>query len=107
VSRWRRAVAGLAARDRLRLRCYYAQQLTLKETGRLLGEHEATCSRQTGTHPQNYQDVIERQLRVEHGLSDEQVTQCFASVSQDSGALDLQQMLDSAGRKESVSDRSS
>ena len=103
-----RAVAGLAPRDRLRLRCYYAQELTLKETGRLLGEHEATCSRQLARTRRALRDAIERQLRVEYGLSDEQVTQCFASVGQDSGALDLQQLLDaSAGRKESVSDRSS
>ena len=40
------ALARLEPRDRLRLRCYYAQQLTLAQTGRLLKEHEATTSRQ-------------------------------------------------------------
>ena len=40
------AVARLEPRDRLRLRCYYAQQLTLAQTGTLLKEHEATTSRQ-------------------------------------------------------------
>ena len=41
-----RAVAALPARDRLRLGCYYAEGLTLAQIGRLLGEHEATVSRQ-------------------------------------------------------------
>src|SRR5256885_1051694 len=40
-----RAVSRLAARDRLRLGCYYAQELTLAQIGRLLREHEATVSR--------------------------------------------------------------
>ena len=40
------AVEGLPPREQLRLACYYAQELTLAETGKLLGEHEATCSRQ-------------------------------------------------------------
>ena len=40
------AAARLEPRDRLRLRCYYAQQLTLAQTGTLLKEHEATTSRQ-------------------------------------------------------------
>ena len=40
------AISMLAARDRLRLACYYTEQLTLAQTGRVLGEHEATTSRQ-------------------------------------------------------------
>ena len=39
------AIAVLEPRDRLRLGCYYAQQMTLAEIGRLLREHEATVSR--------------------------------------------------------------
>src|SRR3989442_1130391 len=40
-----RALANLSDRDRLRLGCYYVQELTLAETGRALNEHEATASR--------------------------------------------------------------
>src|SRR5215831_12532642 len=40
-----RAVAALRARDRLRLGCYYVQELTLAETGRVMNESEATSSR--------------------------------------------------------------
>ena len=39
-------IAALAATERVRLGCYYAQQMTLAQIGRLLGEHEATVSRQ-------------------------------------------------------------
>jgi RNA polymerase sigma-70 factor, ECF subfamily len=112
-----RAVANLAARDRLRLACYYAQELTLAQTGRLLGEHEATCSRQLARTRRAIREDVERQLRVERRLSDAEVAQCFSSVAEDAGPLDLREMLDSkAGLKtglyersgkESVSDRSS
>jgi RNA polymerase sigma-70 factor, ECF subfamily len=103
-----RAVANLPARDRLRLACYYAQELTLAATGRLLGEHEATSSRQLARTRRVIRDDVERQLRVECGLSDAEVAQCFASVSHDAGPLDLQQMLDlGSARKESAPDRSS
>ena len=103
-----RAVANLPARDRLRLACYYAQELTLAETGRLLGEHEATSSRQLARTRKVIRDDVARQLRVECGLSDAEVAQCFACVTEDAGPLDLQQMLDAgSGRKESAPDRSS
>jgi len=39
------AIAQLDAPSRLRLAYYYVHGLTLAETGRLLGEHEATASR--------------------------------------------------------------
>lgn len=39
------ALAGLAPRDRMILACYYVDQLTLAEIGRLLREHESTVSR--------------------------------------------------------------
>jgi RNA polymerase sigma-70 factor (ECF subfamily) len=101
------AVASLAARDRLRLACYYAQELTLAETGRLLGEHEATSSRQLARTRKAIRDDVERQLRIERGLTDAEVAQCFESVTEDAGPLDLQNMLDvGPGRKESALDRS-
>jgi DNA-directed RNA polymerase specialized sigma24 family protein len=110
-----RAVANLPARDRLRLACYYAQELTLAETGRLLGEHEATSSRQLARTRKAIRGDVERQLRDEHGLAEAEVAQCFASVTEDAGPLDLRQWLRDgpaeAGphmeRKESAPDRSS
>jgi RNA polymerase sigma factor (sigma-70 family) len=39
------AIEALDPRDRLRLRLYYGEGLTLAKVGRALGEHEATVSR--------------------------------------------------------------
>jgi len=40
------ALANLSPRERMILACYYVDQLTLAEIGRLLREHESTVSRQ-------------------------------------------------------------
>jgi RNA polymerase sigma-70 factor (ECF subfamily) len=96
-----RAVARLSSRDRLRLGCYFVQQLTLAETGRLLKEHEATASRQLARTKRAIREDVERQLREDAGLNGAQMAQCFASAADDPGPLDLQRMLDAAaGRKE-------
>lgn len=42
----RSALADLTPRERMLLACYYADELTLAEIGRMLGEHESTVSRQ-------------------------------------------------------------
>jgi len=101
------AVARLAPRDRLRLACYYAQGLTLAETGRILREHEATVSRQLARTRQAIRGDVERRLRDESGLSDAQISECFAAVSADAGPIDLDRMLAMpADRKETAPDRS-
>jgi len=101
-----RAVSELPSRDRLRLACYYAQELTLAETGRLLGEHEASCSRHLARTRKTLRGEIERQLREQHALSAGEIADCFAASSQDAGELDLRQLLRIEGRKESRDDRS-
>jgi RNA polymerase sigma-70 factor, ECF subfamily len=88
-----RSLAELPARDRLRLACYYAQQLTLAETGKLLGEHEATCSRQLAKTRKALRVGIESRLRSEDGLSDAAIAECVASVTDDPGELDLARLL--------------
>jgi RNA polymerase sigma factor (sigma-70 family) len=101
------AVARLNAKDRLRLRCYYAQELTLAETGRLLGEHEGSASRHLARTRRALRADVERELRVEAGLRDEEIARCFESVAADAGPLDLRQIIGPPGdRKESVPDRS-
>ena len=40
------ALANLTPRERMLLACYYVDQLTLAEIGKVLGEHESTVSRQ-------------------------------------------------------------
>jgi RNA polymerase sigma-70 factor, ECF subfamily len=102
-----RAIANLVARDRLRLACYYAQQMTLAETARLLGEHEATSSRHLARTRRLIRRDIEQQLQVDERLSDAEIAQCFATASEDPGPLDLRELLKPADlRKESAVDRS-
>jgi RNA polymerase sigma-70 factor (ECF subfamily) len=98
------AIQRLAPRDRLRLACYYAQDLTLAEIGRTLGEHEATCSRHLARTRRAIREDVERQLRQE-GMTDTELDECFASVVEDAGPLNLAELF-SAGRKNPVVDRS-
>jgi RNA polymerase sigma-70 factor, ECF subfamily len=100
------AIADLDAKDRLRLACYYAQSLTLAETGRVLKEHEATVSRQLARTRRAIRENVERRLRGDAGLNEAQIAQCFASASEDAGPIDLDRMLAAAGRKETAPDRS-
>jgi RNA polymerase sigma factor (sigma-70 family) len=101
----RDAVRALPPRDRLRLGCYYAEGLTLAQTGRLLREHEATVSRRLARSRKAIRSAVERALG-DAGLSDAEITQCFAEVADDPGPLDLNLLLGEAGRKEPALDRS-
>jgi RNA polymerase sigma-70 factor (ECF subfamily) len=100
------AVAALPPRERLRLGCYYAEGLTLAQTGRLLGEHEASASRRLARTRKTIRTAVERVLRGEGRLTDAQITQCFAEIAEDPGTLDLSRLLDEAGRKEEEQNRS-
>ena len=86
-------VARLTPRDRLRLGCYYVQELTLADTGRALDESEATSSRRLARSRAAIRRDVERHLRDEAGLSDEEIAACFASVVDDPGPLDLKQVI--------------
>jgi RNA polymerase sigma factor (sigma-70 family) len=88
-----RVVATLTARDRLRLGCYYVQELTLAQTGRVMNESEATSSRQLARTRKTIRREIERRLRDEARLTDRQIAECFASVADDPGPLDLKQVI--------------
>jgi RNA polymerase sigma-70 factor (ECF subfamily) len=101
-----RAVERLSARDRLRLGCYYVQELTLADTGRLLHEHEATVSRQLARTRRAIRKDVECMLRDEGGLSSAQIAECFESAIGDAGPLDLQSILGPAARKNTADDRS-
>ena len=105
------ALAALVPKDRLRVACYYAQGLTLAQTGRLLGEHEATVSRQLARSRRAVRDSVEQQLRTDHGLTEVEVTECFSSLVDDAGPFDLGEVFANvagpgSGRKDSAEDRS-
>jgi RNA polymerase sigma-70 factor (ECF subfamily) len=100
------AVAGLAARDRLRLGWYYAQGMTLASIGRLLDEHEATVSRHLARSRRRIRRDIENHLRGE-GLTDAEMAACLETVLDDAGPIDLRSVLASGDvRKKSDADRS-
>jgi RNA polymerase sigma factor (sigma-70 family) len=89
---FRDAVALLAERDRLRLRYYYSQGLTLAEIGRLLREHEASVSRHLAAARKAIRLEVERQLQ-EAGLGPDEVARCFECVREDAGPLDIDRLL--------------
>ena len=100
------AVAALTPRDRLRLSCYYAQSLTLAEIGRMLKEHEATVSRHLTRVRKEIRSAVERQLRETERMSDTQIAECFASVVDDPGSLDIAELVGPGDRKEIGAERS-
>jgi RNA polymerase sigma factor (sigma-70 family) len=87
------AVARLDPRDRLRLASYYVQELTLAQIGRLLRESEASASRHLARTRREIRSAVERQLREESRLDDDQIAACLASVIADSGPLDMKQVI--------------
>jgi RNA polymerase sigma-70 factor len=89
---FRDALAGLDAKARLRIRYYYVHGLTLAETGRLLGEHEASVSRHLAAARKVIRRDIERRL-AESALGPDEIARCFASVAEDAGPLDLNSLL--------------
>jgi RNA polymerase sigma-70 factor (ECF subfamily) len=101
------AIAALAPRDRLRLGCYYAQEMTLAAIGRLTGEHEATVSRHLARTRRALRDEVERRLREGFGFADREIAECFASATADPGPLDLDAWLnEEVDRKNPPPDRS-
>ena len=71
------ALGALVPRDRLRLAYYYANDLTLAQIGKLLGEHEATVSRKLDRTRNDLRQQIEKVLRNEKKLTDAQLRLCF------------------------------
>lgn len=92
---FREAVARLGVRDRLRLRYYYAHELTLAETGRLLREHESSVSRHLAAARKAIRRDVERQLH-EAALGPDEVARCFECVTEDAGSLDLDSLVGAA-----------
>jgi RNA polymerase sigma-70 factor len=59
------ALAGLTPRERMILACYYVDQLTLAEIGRLLREHESTVSRQLERVRRTLRECVTQALQSE------------------------------------------
>jgi RNA polymerase sigma-70 factor len=100
------AIARLEPKDRLRLRAYYEQDLTLAQVGRLTGEHEATVSRQLARTRKALRRDAERDLR-DARMTDAEIARCLQSLIDDAGPLDLRELFGSEPeRKIRVANRS-
>jgi RNA polymerase sigma-70 factor len=100
------ALGLLDLRDKQRLRLYYADELTLAEIGRLLGEHESSVSRNLDRVRRELRSQVEAALRngrvaasgpqAEPGLSDEEISLCFEYASEDA-PIDLDKLFPPRG----------
>jgi RNA polymerase sigma-70 factor len=79
------ALKSLAPRDRMRMAYYYRHDLSLKEIGRIMNEHESTVSRRLARTREDLKLAIERTLHEADKLSREQIALCY-----DFAAGDLQ-----------------
>ena len=95
------ALGLLEARDKERLRLYYAAQQTLAEIGRKLGEHESSASRNLERTRRELRQQVEQALRKggsvdgvgpSAGLSDAQIALCFEYAAEES-PIDLDTLL--------------
>lgn len=104
----RAALAALELRDAERLRLYYAQEKTLAEIGRQLGEHESSVSRNLDRIRAALRRTVEETLRkgfpavngsaVEPGLSEAQLSLCFEYSAVDA-SFDLDTLFPSGTRR--------
>jgi IS30 family transposase len=92
-------MARLQPRDRLRLSCYYGQDLTLAQIGRLLGEHEGTVSRHLTRTRRALRDDVAHELQARDGMTRSEVERCFESVIDDPGTLDVRDLLGVTGKE--------
>lgn len=101
------AITTLTDRDRLRLACYYLQELTLAQIAKMFREHEATASRQLTRIRRELRDEVMRRLKDDAGLGPHEIARCLELAAEDPGPLDLSKSLGAAAeRKESEFDRS-
>jgi RNA polymerase sigma factor (sigma-70 family) len=96
------ALDRLEPQEKERLRLYYAEEKTLAEIGRLLGEHESSVSRHLDRVRRDLRQAVEDILRlgiaaangsaVQRGLSDAEIALCFEYSAADS-PIDLEKLL--------------
>ena len=96
------ALEGLEPREKERLRLYYAEEKTLAEIGRLLGEHESSVSRHLERVRRDLRQSVEEFLlkgmaaangcAAQPGLSDAEIALCFEYSAGDI-PIDLEKLL--------------
>ena len=96
------ALDALDPQEKERLRLYYAEEKTLSEIGRLLGEHESSVSRHLDRVRRDLRQAVEDLLRhgigaangfaAQPGLSDAVIALCFEYTAGDN-PIDLEKLL--------------
>ncbi len=96
------ALDRLEPQEKQRLRLYYAEEKTLAEIGRLLGEHESSVSRHLDRVRRDLRRAVEDILRqgigaangsaIQPGLSDAEIALCF-EYSAEETPIDLDKLL--------------
>jgi len=96
------ALERVEPKEKERLRLYYAEEKTLAEIGRLLGEHESSVSRHLDRVRRDLRQAVEDILRqgicaangsaVQPGLSDAEIALCFEYSAGDN-PIDLEKLL--------------
>ncbi len=71
------ALKSLAPRDRMRMAYYYRHDLSLKEIGRVMNEHESTVSRRLARTRDYLKREIDRTLHDGDRLSQDQIRLCY------------------------------
>ena len=85
------AIDALDPKDRLRLRLYYGQDMTLAAIGRVLGEHEATVSRKLEKARKTLRQHVERAM-ADQGLVPAAIARAF-ELAADAPDLQLDRLL--------------
>jgi RNA polymerase sigma-70 factor len=88
------AIDALEPKDRLRLRLYYGQDMTLAAIGRVLGEHEATVSRKLEKARKTLRQQVGRGM-AERGLAPAAIARAF-ELAADAPDLQLDRLLSRA-----------
>ena len=71
------ALEALAPRDRMRMAYYYRHDLSLKQIGRVMDEHESRVSRRLARTRDQLKREIERTLHDGNRLSQDQIRLCY------------------------------
>jgi RNA polymerase sigma-70 factor (ECF subfamily) len=89
------ALKSLEPKERLRMAYYYRHNLSLKEIGALMGEHESSVSRKLARTRDELKSSVERALRDRGKLSRDQIQLCYDFAAGDL-RLDLARALPEA-----------
>jgi RNA polymerase sigma-70 factor (ECF subfamily) len=91
-----RAVKELPGTDRLLVKLYYFDNLTLREAGVVLRVHEATASRRLSRIHTDLRNRVGAILTEDHGWTKSETERCFAEVARHIDA-DLESLLSNEG----------